>query len=242
MLNLNNSEFYKNKYHTNNPIKWINIPEVLDSDYVMGMKDELHYEYVNNSNSHKIFTRAGSNMFEILDNHKLERANKLINFCHSKDFLDWLENFTEIDGLICDPHLTGAGYMRCGNGDSLKIHTDFNWNEKLKLHRRLNVIFYLNSEWDEEWNGDLQLWDKTNSKKLHSIYPSNGNMLIWEYDSLGFHGHPNPLACPKGYYRDGFRFFFYTSNSTHNQSDTPHRSLYYYDSLNKKPIDFKDAN
>lgn len=237
MIKLTDAKKTKDVFNTNTPVRWVDLPNILDSDFVLKMKEELDYEYRNNYDKNKVFTRAGSNMFEVLNNHKLKYARELINYCHSSEFLNWLESVTGYSGLICDHHLIGAGYMRCGVGDSLKIHTDFNWNDKLRLHRAINVIFYLNPEWDESWNGDLQLWSKDRTTKIHSIFPSNGNMLIWEYDSLGFHGHPNPLNCPDGYFRDGFRFFYYISNSTHNDKDSPHRSLYYYDNTLNKPVD-----
>lgn len=224
-------------FQTNNPVPWYVFPEFLDDDVVISLKNELNHEYTTNKENHKIFTRAGSNMFEILDNHEFEHAENLISAVHSKTFISFLEDITGIKGLISDPSLVGAGYMRCGRGDSLKIHTDFNWNNELYLHRALSVIFYLNPEWDESWNGDLQLWDKDRSGKDHSIFPSNGNMLVWQYDKLGYHGHPNPLNCPEGHYRDGFRFFFYVSSSEYKKDDLPHRSLYYYDENEGKPID-----
>jgi len=233
------TEKLKNEFKNNNPIPWISMDNFLDSEFVKDLKSELDYEYTNNKDKHKIFTRAGSNMFEVLDNHLYPNAFKLISVVHSKTFIDFLEKTTGVKGLICDPHLVGAGYMRCGKGDSLKIHTDFNWNDQLYLHRVLSVIFYLNPEWNEEWNGDLQLWDKERKEKVKSIFPSNGNMLIWQYDKLGYHGHPNPLQCPEGYYRDGFRFFFYVSSSEYKQDDLPHRSLYFYDEQNNQPIDLK---
>lgn len=230
-------EKLKNKFKNNNPVPWVNVDNFLDPEFVKDLKSELNHEYENNKEQHKVFTRAGSNMFEVLDNQTLPNAFKLISAAHSKMFIDFLEKTTGIKGLICDPHLVGAGYMRCGKGDSLKIHTDFNWNDQLYLHRILSVVFYLNPEWDESWNGDLQLWDKERKEKVTSIFPSNGNMLIWQYDKLGYHGHPNPLQCPEGHYRDGFRFFFYVSSSEYKKDDLPHRSLYFYDEKNNQPID-----
>lgn len=230
-------EEMRSQFLSGDPVPWINVPEFLNPDMVLKLKGELDYEYKNNKDKHKIFTRAGSNMFEILNNHEFDEARKLTSIVHSPRFMDFLEEVTNIKGLISDPHLVGAGYMRCGRGDSLQIHTDFNWNDKLYLHRALSVVFYLDPVWDESWNGDLQLWDKERKGKVNSIFPSNGNMAIWKYDKLGYHGHPNPLDCPEGFYRDGYRFFFYVSSSEYKKDDLPHRSLYYYDEENNKPVD-----
>ena len=81
---------------------------------------------------------------------------------------------------------------------------------------------------------DIQFWDKGNKECVKRYFPDWGNCVIWEYDEQGFHGHPNPLSCPNGEYRDGFRLFYYTSNST---NENPHRSLYGFDG--EKAIDIQ---
>ena len=156
-------------------------------------------------------------------------AYNLVSYLHSTEFVKWLEDTTKIKGLIPDIHLHGAGYMRCGYGDSLKVHTDFNWNNDIKLNRVLTLVIYLNKNWETKWNGDIQFWDKKNTKCVKNYFPNWGNAVIWEYDEYGFHGHPTLLECPKGEYRDGFRLFYYTSNST---NENPHRSLYWFDGEN----------
>src|SRR5210317_1613724 len=100
-------------FQTNNPVPWYVFPEFLSDDVVSSLKNELDHEYTTNKDNHKIFTRAGSNMFEILDNHEFEHAENLISAVHSKTFISFLEDITGIKGLISDPSLVGAGYMRC---------------------------------------------------------------------------------------------------------------------------------
>ena len=69
----------------------------------------------------------------------------------------------------------------------------------------LSLIVYLNEDWQEEWNGDLQFWDFERKQCIKSYYPKAGRLVLWRYHRLGYHGHPNPLACPQGTFRDGFR-------------------------------------
>ena len=200
----------------------------LDNDMSTKLKEELNTLFVDKKDEFKFFDRNGSAMYEWCEYNQKQTpiAYELVSFLHSTEFVKWLEDISKIKGLIPDIHLHGAGYMRCGNGDSLKIHTDFNWQGEIKLNRVLTLVIYLNKEWKEEWNGDIQFWDKENKECIKKYFPNWGNCVIWEYDESGFHGHPNPLDCPDGEYRDGFRLFYYTSNST---NENPHRSLYWFD-------------
>ena len=218
------------------PIKHWVFPKLLPYTATSNLKFELEELFQYKKSDFKVFDRNGSMMYEWCDYNKLTTpyAYDLISHFHSSEFVRWLESVTEIKGLIPDIHLHGAGYMRCGTGDSLKIHTDFNWQDDIKLNRVLTLVIYLNEGWQENWNGDIQLWDKENKECVKRYFPDWGNCVIWEYDEYGFHGHPNPLACPNGEYRDGFRLFYYTSNST---NENPHRSLYGFDG--EKAIDIQ---
>lgn len=219
--------------HTD-PINHWEFPNFIDDEGARKLKDELNFLFQNQKDKFKFFDRNGSAMYEWSNYTKSETpaAFELVSYLHSSEFVKWLEQTTEIKGLIPDIHLYGAGYMRCGNGDSLKIHTDFNWQNDIKLNRIFTLVIYLNENWEESFNGDIQFWDKENKHCVKRYFPDWGNCIMWEYDEFGFHGHPNPLNCREGEYRDGFRIFYYTSNST---NENPHRSLYWFDG--KKAID-----
>lgn len=216
------------------PIRHWVFPKLLSDQTTLDLKCELEDLFEFKKDSFKIFDRNGSMMYEWqkYNQNVTPVAYNLISYFHSSEFVKWLEEITEIKGLIPDIHLHGAGYMRSGKGDSLKIHTDFNWQDDIKLNRVLTLAIYLNDGWQKEWNGDIQLWDKKNKECIKNYFPGWGNCIIWEYDEFGFHGHPNPIDCPDDEYRDGFRLFYYTSNST---NENPHRSLYWFDG--KNPVD-----
>ena len=228
--------FDKSYTYDKEPVPNWEFPKFLDDTTTLNLKSELESLFELRNAEFKVFDRNGSMMYEWVKYNKKDTpfAFELISEFHSSEFVKYLENITGINGLIPDIHLHGAGYMRSGRGDSLKIHTDFNWNDTIKLNRELTVVVYLNKDWKEEWNGDIQLWDKKNQQCIKQYFPKWGNCVIWKYDEFGFHGHPNPIDSPEGQFRDGFRFFYYTSNST---NENPHRSLYWFDG--EKAIDKK---
>ena len=184
------------------------------------------------------FTRNGSHMIERQDVEDLPVANEVRNTMSSRKFLTWLGEITGHHDLIPDPHMVGAGYMRCTRGDSLKLHSDFNFNNTLKLYRMLSINIYLNEGWQKEWNGDLQFWDFERKECKTRYYPEAGRAVIFRHHKFGFHGHPEPMECPAGIYRDGFRMFYYVSELSNYKLDKqPHRSLYWYDENTQQPYD-----
>lgn len=172
------------------------------------------------------FTRGGSHTKEGKAFHLAPTIQTLVHCFNSGVFINWLEGITGKNKLISDPHLVGGGLSTCGNGKSLKLHTDFNWNEQLSLNRSLSMILYLSKEWDPSWQGGLEFWDLDRKKCVHKIEPKPNRLLLWNYNDQLVHGHPNPIQCPEGHSRDGLRMFYFTSNAS--PVNTPHRSLYWF--------------
>lgn len=221
------------QYVSTPPYPTLCLDNFLPANITIDMKEEC-----NNLKWDKEFTRAGSYMKEKTELEDCPVALDVKNQLSSKPFLQWLGDITGHYDIIPDPYMIGAGYMRCGTGDSLKIHTDFNFNNSLKLYRMLSLIIYLNEDWNDDWNGDLQFWDFERKKCVKKYYPKAGRMVLWRYHRLGYHGHPIPLTCPKNVYRDGFRMFYYVSEQAGYKLDKrPHRSLYYFDPTTKEPYD-----
>lgn len=214
----------------------INIPNFLPNNIVQECADELDALPLDQG---KHFTRRGSCMYEYNDLTITPAQDKLVHEMHSSRFLRWLEELTGVKRLIPDPHLIGAGYMKSFAGDSLKVHTDFNWVEETHLHRAVSIIVYFNKDWLEEWGGCLNFYDFKNETLLSSIKPDWGNMLVWTYHNLIYHGYPEPMTCPNDKSRKGMRLFYYQSKSKPDNENPPHRSLYWFDKEEGLPYDIK---
>ena len=135
----------------------------------------------------------------------------VIREASSPAFLSWLESVTGEEGLLPDPDLLGGGIHSIMKGGFLKIHSDFNWHADLKEYRRLNLLLYLNSDWHEDWGGQLELWDSKVQVCKKRIPPRQNNMVIFTTDERSFHGHPNPWQAPEGVYRNSLALYYYSS-------------------------------
>jgi|TARA_R110000824_G_scaffold134390_1_gene297370 Rps23 Pro-64 3,4-dihydroxylase Tpa1-like proline 4-hydroxylase len=229
----------KEEYHNHPQYGLINIPEFLPKDITDTCSQELQDLPLTKM---KHFTRKGSCMYECNDLNITPCQDHLVHALHSTEFIHWLEELTGVKKLIADPHLVGAGYMKSFKGDSLQVHTDFNWVEELCLNRAVSIIVYFNRDWNKEWGGSLNFYD-TKKQKIHSsIKPDAGNMLIWTYKNLVYHGYPDPMTCPDNECRRGMRLFYLTSDAKTDPKNLPHRSLYWFDEETGLPYDKKEQN
>lgn len=236
-LNYENIDTLIDTFSKGKPSPSIIIENFFHDDVALSLNEECQ----NSDDSQwKVFTRNGSHMIEYNNIQQLPKAYEAYSYLHSGPFLKWLEQLTGIDGLIPDPHLIGAGYSRSFKGDTLKVHTDFNWNNELKLYRVLSLIVYLTPGWKEEWGGGLDFYNEDRTEVIKTLPCLYNNCAIWKYEELGFHGYTTPISCPEGKSRNSIRAFYYVSDGEYKKGFTPHRSLYWFDDNTKKPFDKKE--
>jgi len=222
------------KYQVATPVPNCTIDNFLSEDFAQRMYEEsntIPEEYWTK------FTRNGSNMEECIRLDKAPVATEFVNQMHSSLGMEWISHLTGVDNIIADPYIVGAGYSKSYKGDSLKIHTDFNWNDRLQVHRVASLIVYLTPGWKPEWKGTFEYWDENREHKVKEVDCLFNRCIIWNYHKRGFHGYPEPIECPEGEHRTTFRLMFYVSNAEYNKTDRPHRSLYWYDKDMDEPYD-----
>lgn len=140
-----------------------------------------------------------------------ETTKQFMHFLNSEPFLNFLTELTGIEKLIPDPYFEGAGCHQIQPGGLLKVHADFNKNRFLGLDRRLNVLVYLNKDWEESYGGHFELWDKEMNNSVKKILPLFNRMAMFSTTSDSYHGHPNPLTCPEDRNRKSLALYYYTN-------------------------------
>jgi len=149
----------------------------------------------------------------VLDAIRSAYIQDLLSALNSAAFLNFLEKLSGIRGLVSDARYVGGGLHETRRGGHLSIHADFNLHPLNRLHRRLNLILFLNEEWESEWGGALELWDQRMSRCEEKILPVLGRAVIFNTDSDSYHGHPDPLECPDGVTRRSIALYYYTAPS-----------------------------
>lgn len=153
----------------------------------------------------------------------------LIAELNSGAFVKFLETLTGIDELIVDAGLAGGGLHRIERGGKLSLHVDFSHHPTNGLNRRLNVLLYLNKEWEESYGGHLELWrwgeSKAEREAAARILPKYNRLAIFSTSPISWHGHPEPLASPEGLGRQSIALYYF-SNGRPEHEGQEHNTLF----------------
>lgn len=155
-----------------------------------------------------------------------EYVNNVLTFLNSTEVLKYLEELTGIKDLIPDPMFYGGGIHRIKTGGKLSVHVDYNYHPVTQLHRRINLLLYLNKDWQKEWGGDLQLWTSDLKTCVKKIDPIFNRAVIFSISDKAYHGHPGPLKSPEGVDRLSFALYYFTKERPEEEISAPHMALF----------------
>ncbi|MCT7949703.1 2OG-Fe(II) oxygenase [Ancylothrix sp. C2] len=156
-----------------------------------------------------------------------DKTRLLLYQLNSSTFINFLEKLTGIDGLVPDPHFVGGGLHQIERGGFLKMHVDFNKHGQLKLDRRLNLLIYLNKNWQEEYGGYLELWDSEMTRCEKKILPIFNRCVVFSTTDFSYHGHPEPLTCPEGQTRKSLALYYYSNGRpAHEIAEEGHSTVF----------------
>lgn len=137
-------------------------------------------------------------------------TRQLIWELNSGTFIRSLEALTGIENLIPDPSLRGGGLHQILPGGILGVHADFTHHAQYNLERRVNLLLYLNRDWQDEYEGHLELWNADASRCMKRLRPTAGRCVIFNTDADSYHGHPRALNAPEGVTRKSIAIYYYT--------------------------------
>ena len=166
------------------------------------------------------------------------KTRSLIQFLNGQEITGFLEELTGIQGLIPDPQLAGGGLHELRDGGFLNVHADFNYHKALKLDRRINLLLYLNKDWEEENGGELQLWDRPMENCVAKYLPIFNRCVIFSTTDKSFHGNPNPVKLPDNRQaRRSIAFYYYTNGRPVGEVSDPHETIFKYESGQESAAD-----
>ncbi len=149
----------------------------------------------------------------------------------SDRFLRLISKITGIPDLLADPNMYGGGTHENLHGQDLDPHVDFNYDPPTKLHRRINLLVYLNEEWREEWGGAIELHSDPRNPDLNRIVsfaPTFNRALIFETNEKSWHGFPR-IELPEDkrhLSRKSLSVYLYTKDRPHEEIVPEHGTFY----------------
>ena len=225
MINFTVTEKEINEYRQAQPFPHIVIDDFLPPSLLNGVIDDFRnynnwgWDNSNYSKDHQVkkffspWNNDGDTTLPI--NTKL-----ILNYFNSPDVINMLEELTGIKGLIADPTLLGGGMHKIDSGGKLSIHADSRKHAISGNYRRLNLLVYLNKDWNKEWGGSLQLWDKDMTTMVQDIQPLFNRVVIFNTGADTYHGHPHPLNTPNDMSRISLALYYYTKENPDTEENS----------------------
>ena len=134
----------------------------------------------------------------------------------SDEFRQWVSTVTAIPNLQYDPYYFGGGTHENLHAQGLDPHVDFTHHPMTGEYRRLNLIVYLNKEWDSGWGGNIELHrnprNRPEQDEIVSVEPVFNRAVIFATHHTSWHGFP-PIDLPskkQGLSRKSFALYYYT--------------------------------
>ena len=154
----------------------------------------------------------------------------LDDYLQTPEFLAAVSRITGIPDLLYDPDYEGGGTHENLHGQSLDPHVDFNYHPRTGWHRRLNLIVYLNPQWEAAWGGQLKLqrdpWQERSEERV--VAPLFNRCVIFETNEVSWHGF-EAIELPeqrRDVSRKSFAIYLYTRERPAAETAPPHATVY----------------
>lgn len=204
-----NKEKYREQFLTAKPFPHIAVDGICDEVKLSTLYDNIpdievasaDYVFAKNKFEKSKFKELGG-LFE-----------ELYNDLTSERFKNWVAYITNED-IFIDSTFYGGGIHQGKKGSFLDMHADFNYHPLVEnWYRNLNLLLYINKDWQESYGGHLQLEDGRTGEKTAVAVPFN-RLAIMHCRAYTLHGY-NPINFPEGKYRTSIAAYAYTVHENH---------------------------
>jgi Rps23 Pro-64 3,4-dihydroxylase Tpa1-like proline 4-hydroxylase len=163
---------------------------------------------------------------QITDSKKFPPAIARLNaLLASPEYVNMWSDLIGIPNLLADPELSGGGIHETNSGGRLDVHVDFNFIESRQWHRRLNILIYFNKDWQQDYGGQLDIWDNDVKKCYGSFAPIFNRACGFATSEISFHG-VTPLTCPPTVARKSFATYYYTREAPPGWTGQNHSTIF----------------
>ena len=210
MINLSklqaNKDELRSKYLTNKPFPYLIIDDFCDEEKLLQLRKNIpeldnksrDYMFANNKFEKSNYKELGPLFLELYNDLKSDEFN---------EFLSYISNKT----IFVDPKNHGGGLHQGKKNSFLDMHLDFNYHPLQKnWFRQMNLLLYLNTDWKEEYGGELKIEDLRTGEKAELKVPFN-RLIIQECGPYSLHGY-DMTNFPDGNFRTSVATYAYTKH------------------------------
>lgn len=217
-IDIKDKESLHQKFINADPFPYVVVDDFLDPDMALALSKNFPAIESMDVNYKGLNERKGEHSnFETLSEDFKILKDKL----NSHSFIQQMETITGFTDLFTIDDRYGRGLHQGGNNSFLDTHIDYNLHPLLKKQRRLNLIIFLNEEWEEDWGGSLQFSNASLTKCIASLTPRFNRAVIFICNSISYHGY-NQIQCPATLSRKSFYTYYFTE---------PEKNLIFHDTV-----------
>ena len=158
-----------------------------------------------------------------------ENISDVVRVCNSAVILHAISDILSIPKLLPDPFYSGGGLNVSETNGHLDVHIDGNYHDASGLNRRVNLLIYLNPNWQPSWGGEFGIYAENSTDLVATIPPVFNRCVIFDSHDKSYHGLPNPIKFPKNEPRKSIILYYYTVAKRPNhliEIDEPHSALW----------------
>jgi Rps23 Pro-64 3,4-dihydroxylase Tpa1-like proline 4-hydroxylase len=201
----------------------LKIDSFLDKEFSNNIKNEiLLLDRINNYK--KFYIKNKSNKIEYLDFSLYQKNSlQLIKVLSQKKFINFLRKKLNIKDMLYPDLSNGySGFNIVKKNGFLKAHADFNYNNKLKKYRTINLLLYFNSGWKKNYGGNLSFYDYKKNKIKYNFVAKNNRCLVFITNKFTIHGYKRVQINRD---RLSLNYYYYTKKN-YSYSTDPHKTLW----------------
>ena len=227
---LNSVEALGRQFRSNDPFPHLVLDDFVEPGFLRRLQDE--FPAFDPAHALNEMGEVGGKAFRP-DMPRLGPAYRSFDaMLRSAEFLRLVSGLTSIPKLLYDRDYVGGGTHENLEGQDLTPHVDFNFHPRTNRHRRLNLILFLNPEWEASWGGLLELhlnpWLPAGQNRVKSVLPIENRGVLFETSERSWHGFP-PIRFPegrKGLSRRSIAVYFYTKERPAEETKPSHGTIY----------------
>lgn len=153
---------------------------------------------------------------------------------HDPRIVSVVEEITGLKQMTPDDKLYAGGISLMAFGNFLNPHLDNSHDNDRENYRVLNLLYYTTPEWQEEYGGNLELWDRGIKAKQRTILSKFNRLVLMVTNTSSIHSvskvvkEEGKRCCVSNYYfskipAEGNEYFHVTS--FYGRPDEPVKNL-----------------
>jgi Rps23 Pro-64 3,4-dihydroxylase Tpa1-like proline 4-hydroxylase len=152
-----------------------------------------------------------------------KNQKKLISLLSSKKFKIFLKRNLNIKfSIFPEKSKMFSGFNVARKGSYLRPHADFNFNNKIKKFRTINLLLYFNINWKKNFGGNLTFYNYKTLKKKYEFTANANRAIIFLTNKYTIHGYSK---IKSNQHRISLNFYYYT-NQNLSFDKKPHKTIW----------------